>query len=63
MNDFTKDELECLLSDHWSCGANFPGLYDKLNSMKIKAMIEDYSQNPESPSDMAYLKERRFIND
>lgn len=37
MNDFTKEELERLLSDHWSSGANFPGLYDK-----IKYMIDNH---------------------
>lgn len=33
MNNFTKEELEELLSNHWSCGANHEGLYDKLQSM------------------------------
>ena len=37
MNDFTKEELEHLLSDCWSAGANYPGLFDKL-----KSMIENY---------------------
>jgi hypothetical protein len=33
MNDFTKEELQILLNDHWSCGANYPGLYNKIKFM------------------------------
>jgi len=41
MNDFTKEELETLRSDHWSCGANgCPGLYDKLTEM-----IDNYCEH------------------
>jgi len=42
-DDFTKEELECLISNHWECGANHPGLYDK-----IKSMIDNYKCDHES---------------
>jgi hypothetical protein len=37
MNDFTKDELQYLLSAYWTSDSTFPGLLDKL-----KSMIENY---------------------
>lgn len=40
MNDFTKEELECLLSNHWSCGANYEGLYNK-----IQFLIDNYCEH------------------
>lgn len=43
MNDFTKEELEWLQSDHWSCGANFEGLYEKLQSL-----IDNYCEHLDS---------------
>ena len=48
VNDFTKEELEVLISNHWECGANYPGLYDK-----IQSMIDNYCDHPE-PYRMMY---------
>jgi hypothetical protein len=62
MNDFTKEELEKILNCVAFTCWEHPMEDEKLTSVRIKieSMIGSYCEH-ESPSDLAYLKERGFI--